>query len=80
MAALTEAEKAAKLETLAEINGFEDAQEMLEAFACDSICPAICTMPDCDATFDWEPDCEAGLCEECDCDSVDSAMILAGII
>lgn len=77
---LTEAEKAEKLETLAGIEGFEDAQEMLEEASFDSIVPCICTMPDCDSTFSWEPDCQDGLCEECGCDSVDSCLILAGVI
>lgn len=80
MAKLTAAEKQEKLKTLAEIYGFDDEYEMLEEFGIDSIVPAICTEPDCQATFDWEPDCEGGQCEECGCESVDSCMILAGVI
>jgi hypothetical protein len=80
MTKLTEDQKQALLQTMADDGGFEDVQEMLEASVCDSVCPAICTMSGCQSQFQMEPDCEAGLCEECGCDSVDSAMILAGLI
>lgn len=75
---LTEAQKQENLETLAGINGFEDAQEMLEAASFDSIVPAICT--ECEATYELEPDAENDLCEECDCTTVQSCLILAGVI
>jgi len=78
MKIMTEAQKWLKLGMLAEINGFEDDQEMLDAVGYDSVVPAICT--ECDATYDWEPDCEDALCEECDCTTVQSCLILAGII
>jgi hypothetical protein len=75
---LTEEDKQELLETLASINGFLDAQEMLEVVVCDSVVPAICTK--CESTYDWEPDCEDALCEECDCTTVQSCMVLAGVI
>ena len=79
-AKLTEEQKEAKLETLMEIYGFDDVQAMLEEMQFEGCVASICTEPDCDATFDWEPDCEGGQCEECGCESVDSCMILAGVI
>jgi hypothetical protein len=78
MAKLTEAEKWAKLETLAEIEGYEDAQEMLEAAGCDSVVPAICT--ECDATAELEPDAENDYCEECGGNTLSSCLIIAGVI
>jgi hypothetical protein len=80
MAKLTEAQKQEKLETLAEMVGCDDVQSMLEEAAFDSVVPAICTTPGCDAFFELEPDAEHDLCEECGCESVDSCLILAGLI
>jgi hypothetical protein len=91
MAKLTEAQKQEKLETLAEMVGCDDVQSMLEEAAFDSVVPAICTTPGCDAPaicttpgcdafFELEPDAEHDLCEECGCESVDSCLILAGLI
>lgn len=80
MAKLTEEQKQAKLHLLAEIMGYDDAQGLLEVAVFDSIVPCICTEPDCDATYDWEPDCRDELCEECGNESVDSCLILAGVV
>jgi len=78
MSKLTDAQKAAKLKALAEIEGYEDVQELLEAAVFDSVVPAICT--ECGATYDLEPDAQDDLCDECDCETVSSCLILAGII
>jgi len=80
MAKLNETEKAAKLDALMDIYGYDDLQDMLEVMQFEGSVAAICTEEDCNATFDWEPDCENGQCEECGCESVDSCMILAGVI
>ncbi len=69
-----------KLEKLAEIEGFEDSFEMLEAYHIDSVVPGICSNPDCDYTCDTEPDQTKGWCEECNKGTVVSCMILAGIM
>ncbi len=68
------------LQQLAEIEGFEDDLELLEAYGIDSVCPGICTTPGCGYTTEVEPDCQEGWCEECQKGTVKSAMILAGII
>ena len=80
MANLTEAEKQEKLELLAGIAGFEEAQEMLEEAAFESVVPAICTTPGCECYADLEPDAQRDECEECGCQSIDSCLILAGVI
>lgn len=69
-----------KLEQLAKLHGYDNFVEMLEEAVCDSICPGICTRPDCDYTTEVEPDQDAGWCENCGYNTVQSAMILAGVI
>jgi len=68
-----------KLETLAEIEGLE-VMEMLEQATFDSVAPGICHNPDCEYTIGVEPDCVEGWCEECDDGTVQSCLILAGMI
>jgi len=68
-----------KLDQLAEIEGM-GVMEMLEMGTYDSVCPGICTNPDCSYTVEVEPDCDSGYCEECQTNTVKSALSLAGII
>jgi hypothetical protein len=49
--------KAAKLMKLSEIEGFESLDDLLQATATDSVCPAICMTEGCDYTAEMEPDC-----------------------
>jgi len=72
--------KRSKLAILCEIEGFEDSEAMAEAYICDSICPAICMTEGCDYTAHYEPDCQDGYCDECGGQTMQSAMILMGII
>ena len=69
-----------KLETLMEIEGYEDELEMLEAATMDSVAPGICMNEDCDYTTYVEPDCTEGWCEVCETQTVQSCLILAGLI
>lgn len=69
-----------KLVTLAETEGFGDTTDFLEAYALDSIVPAICMAPDCDHTADLEPDQRAGFCEACGRPSMKSGLVIAGMI
>jgi hypothetical protein len=69
-----------KLKTLAESEGYESVEEMLEASTWDSVVPAICTNKDCNATYSYEPDCDRGWCDECKTNSVKSCLVLAGVI
>lgn len=71
---------AEKAQTLAEIEGFQSIEELLEAYVTDSVCPGICMNEGCDYTIEVEPDCSEGWCEECDTNTVKSAMILMGVI
>jgi hypothetical protein len=69
----------ARLRKIAESEGFDSVQTMLEAAATDSVCPGICT------TCGWvmsatEPDQDQGWCENCDTNTVESALVLAGLI
>lgn len=77
---LTKQNQQSKLELLAEIEGFDDPMKLLEEYAVDSVCPGICVNPDCDYTTEVEPDCTRGYCECCETNTVQSAMILAGVI
>jgi len=69
-----------KLQTLIEIEGFDDSLSFLEEISTDSVCPGICTNPDCDYSTEVEPDSRSGWCEECNTNTVASALILAGMI
>lgn len=70
----------AKLQELADLEGFESVNEMLEEMSFDSVVCGICINPDCDYTTNVEPDCRAGYCEICNTQSVKSCLDIAGII
>ena len=72
--------KTKKLERLAEIEGFDHFQSLLEEAVMDSVVPGICTHPDCDYTTEVEPDSRTGWCEECKSNTVASALVLADVI
>ena len=69
-----------KLAQLAEIEGFESIEALLEAASYDSVSPGICTRDGCDYTAEVEPDQTQGWCEECKAPSVQAALVLAGLI
>lgn len=69
-----------KLRTLAEIEGYESVEDMLEATALDAVSPAICVADGCDYTAEMEPDQREGWCEMCDTNTVQAALVLAGLI
>ena len=69
-----------KAETLADIEGYESIEELCEAYATDSVCPAICLEEGCDYTCEMEPDQDAGWCEVCEAKTMQSAMIILGVI
>ena len=76
----TPAERRAKLAKLIEIEGYESIEELAEAILSDSVSPAICMNENCNFTCEMEPDQDAGYCEECHTNSMQSALILAGLI
>jgi hypothetical protein len=72
--------KAAKLMTLCELEGFKSFDDLLQAAATDSVCPAICMTEGCNYTTEMEPDQDKGYCESCGGNTMASALILAGFI
>jgi hypothetical protein len=72
--------KAAKLMKLCEVEGFNKLDDLLQAAAGDSVCPAICMAEGCDYTAEMEPDQDRGYCEGCGGNTVTSALVLAGFI
>ncbi len=70
--------KSEKLETLANSEGFDSIDTMLEQAVYDSVAPAICI--NCDYTTSMEPDQCEGWCEVCETNTVQSCLVLAEII
>lgn len=68
-----------KLQQLCEIEGM-DSLDLLERATGDSVCIGICCNEDCEYTVEVEPDQDKGWCEECKTQTVQSALILAGMI
>jgi hypothetical protein len=77
---ITAEDKRAKLAKLIEIEGFSSIEELAQAVLSDSVSPAICMNEECNFTCEMEPDQDAGYCEECHTNSMQSALILAGLI
>lgn len=76
--ALSTVERRLKLEKLAETEGFATVEHLLEAAVLDSVSPGICA--NCDYTTEVEPDQREGYCESCGAGTVQSALILAGLV
>ena len=76
---LTNEKRAELLDDLADIEGFETVDELLEARGMDSVMPAICTKCG-SGGYEYEPDCRDGWCDECDSNSVQSLLVLMEII
>jgi hypothetical protein len=74
------AERRAKLATLMKIEGYDSIEELAQTILSDSVSPAICMNEGCDFTCEMEPEQDAGYCEECRTNSMQSALILAGLI
>jgi hypothetical protein len=80
MSTIALSHKAAKLMKLCDIEGFDVLDDLLQAAATDSVCPAICMTEGCEYTTEMEPDQDAGYCEACGGNTVTSALVLAGLI
>jgi hypothetical protein len=76
----TAAERRAKLAKLMQIEGYESIEDLAQAILSDSVSPAICMNEDCNFTCEMEPDQGAGYCDECHTNSMQAALILAGLI
>jgi hypothetical protein len=73
-------EKAKKLMTLCEVEGYLNIHDLVDAVRTDSICPAICMTEGCDHTAEMETDQTEGYCDACGGNTVVSALVLAGLI
>ena len=80
MSTIALSNKAAKLMALCELEGFKSLDDLLQAAATDSVCPAICMTEGCNYTTEMEPDQDRGYCESCGGNTMMSALILAGLI
>jgi hypothetical protein len=69
-----------KLAKLLEIEGFETFEALAEEVVGDSVSPAICMNEGCNYTCEMEPDQDRGWCDECRTNSMQSALVLAGLI
>jgi len=69
-----------KLTDLAELEGFDSEIDMMQDYMIESLIPAICINPNCNYTAYLEPDCRKGHCEECATQTMQSCMVLAGVI
>jgi hypothetical protein len=66
------------LQKLADSEGFDSVDAMIEATVVDSVSPAICRV--CELTCEMEPDQTRGWCENCGTNTVVAALVLAGVI
>ena len=67
-----------RLKKLADSEGHDTIQDFLEANVIDSVSPGICN--NCDYTTEVEPDQREGYCEACGTQTVQSGLVLAGLI
>lgn len=69
-----------KIKTLWQEEGFESEEAMLEEYSFDSVVMGICMNLECNYTTEVEPDCREGYCEECESQTVQSPLVIRGII
>ena len=69
-----------KIDRLAEIEGFNSVDEMLNVAVHEDLVYGICTNKGCDYTMHTEPDCEFGYCEDCSTNTISSSLVLEGLI
>ncbi len=70
---------ASKLQELSKQFGLS-TDELLAQATYDSLAAGICTNEDCDYTTEVEPDQNRGYCEICDTNTVQSILVLMGLI
>ena len=69
-----------KLDRLVASEGYDDVVDLFAAVLSDAVSPGICINPGCDYITEVEPDQDRGYCEVCRTQTVQSALILAGLI
>lgn len=80
MKTVTRQTRNSKLRSLSIIEGYGTITEMLENASSGSVVPGICSEECCDYSIPVEPDCAEGWCPACQSNSVQSCLVLAGII
>jgi len=68
-----------KLKVLAEMEGIS-IERLLALATSDSVVTGICIARNCNGTADVEPDCTDGYCEDCKGHTIQSPLMLAGMI
>jgi hypothetical protein len=68
-----------KLKQLSDIEGVSE-QELLEQAVIGDDCKGICINPECSYTTKIEPDQDAGYCEVCSTNTVQSCLVLSGLM
>ncbi|WP_035687159.1 hypothetical protein [Bradyrhizobium sp. Cp5.3] len=79
MSTIALSNKTSKLMKLCDAEGLESLDDLLQAAAADSVCPAIC-MKGRDYTAAMEPDQDQGFCEACGGNTIVSILVLVGLI
>lgn len=77
---ISKRQRITKLRKLLDIEGYETLDALLEVVVGDSVSPAICVNEDCDYVCEMEPDQDRGWCDECQTNTMQAALILAGLI
>ena len=77
---LSRQQRLAKLRILAAVEGFPTVHDLIAAVVHDSVSPGICVRQGCDYTCQVEPDQDMGWCEECRTQTVQSVLVLPGLI
>jgi len=68
-----------KLGILANEEGFDSVDAMIESASTDGVVPGICVNDGCDFTTEVEDDTRDGHCEYCETKTVQSCLILAEV-
>jgi hypothetical protein len=71
--------EAAKLDQLAHEWGMT-VMEFIDRYTFEAQVPGICVCPGCDYMAEVEPDTRHGRCQQCGFESVQSGLVLAGIL
>jgi hypothetical protein len=69
-----------KLARFVELEGYCEFADLAQAMVCDTLSPAICMNEGCDYHTEMEPDQTRGYCEACGTNSMQSALVLGGLI
>ena len=69
-----------KLTRLAQLEGFRTKEALLHTYIREVIVPGICFRPDCHGTAGVARDERAGLCPTCGQNTVQSCLVIAGLI